>query len=199
MDYSLVLVIFHSSSTPFLLFFILLCLFIDCKSGISCLWLPWASFSWWHQEEIKKQEEREVKVSPSLCLPALRQWLSLPPSPASAFFLSSSSSTVLALTEFHKIISLPCPFISRDVVLWLASTTLVYSLNLGYPSVSSPFTKVSSLEPSRKKSLSFWDSDRHILLNIFLTRYCQIALQKGYIQLYFHLQFVKAWWVELLK
>ena len=74
--------------TPSLLFLILLCLFIDCKSGILCLWLPWASFSWWHQEEIKKQKEREVKVSPPLCLPALRQWLracpylqALPPPP----------------------------------------------------------------------------------------------------------------------
>ena len=202
MDYSLVLVIFHSSSHPFSAF------------PHSSLYLyrlqvwdlvPLASLSFIQlvapggDQEAKRERSQGFSSSLSSCSEAVAACLSLPPSPASPSFLSGSSSTVLALTEFHKIISLPCPFISRDVVLWLASTTLVYPLNGGYPSVSSPFTKVSSFEPSWKKSLSFWDSDRHTLLNIFLTRYCQIALQKGYIQLYFHLQFVKVWWVELLK
>lgn len=186
MDYSFVLVIFHSFSHPFSAFL---------HSSLSLYRLqvwdlaPLASLSFIQFVAPGGDQEarRERSQGFSSCLLALRQWLhacpylqALPPPP----FLVVPPPLFLPLLSSIRLF--PC-LVPLSLGMLFFGLNNVYSLNLGYPSVSSPFTKVSSFEPSWKKSLSFWDSDRHTLLNIFLTRYCQIALQKGYIQLYFHL------------
>ena len=120
MDYSFVLVIFHSFSHPSSAFL---------HSSLSLyrlqVWdlMPLASLSFiqFLAPGGDQEARRERGQGFSSCLPALRQWLhacpylrALPP----PSFLVVPPPLFLALTEFHKIISLPCPFISRDVVLW---------------------------------------------------------------------------------
>lgn len=131
MDYRLVLVIFQSSSHPFSAFLhSSLSLYRLQVTGISCLWLPWASFQLVAPgDQEARREKSRFLLSLSSCSEAVAACLSLAPA-LPPLLSSGSSSTVLALIEFHKSISLPCPFISGDVCS-LASTTLVYSLNPG--------------------------------------------------------------------